>query len=125
MSFETNRGWLVGGEQEGNGAGSLVDKDAAHIPLFYLGTTNSNMGGMALSDMIKVLKTVQVGTLYIKPAFVFTVSNGHMGSMTTLMIAALIISSIRKQKRRALKSLLRQQKRKKRGDRLALEKLTS
>jgi len=41
-----------------------------------------------------------------------------MCSMTTFMIAALIISRIRKQKRRALKSLLRQQKRKKRGDRL-------
>jgi hypothetical protein len=43
MSFGTNHGWLVGGEQEGNGAGSLVDKDTAHIPLFYLGTTNPNM----------------------------------------------------------------------------------
>lgn len=42
-SFGTNHGWLVGGEQEGNGAGSLVDKDTAHIPLFYLGTTNPNM----------------------------------------------------------------------------------
>lgn len=28
--------------------------------------------------MIKVLKTVQFGTLYIKPAFVFTDSNGHL-----------------------------------------------
>lgn len=33
---------------------------------------------MALSDMVKVLKTVQFGTLYIKPAFVFTDSNGHL-----------------------------------------------
>jgi len=33
---------------------------------------------MSLSDMIKVLKTVQFGTLYIKPAFVFADSNGHL-----------------------------------------------
>ena len=41
-SFGTNHGWLVG-EQIGNGAGSIVDKDTAHIPLFYLGTTNPKM----------------------------------------------------------------------------------
>ena len=40
--FGTNHGWLVG-EQIGNGAGSIVDKDTAHIPLFYLGTTNPDM----------------------------------------------------------------------------------
>jgi hypothetical protein len=33
---------------------------------------------MSLSNMIKVLKTVQFGTLYIKPAFVFADSNGHL-----------------------------------------------
>lgn len=77
-SFGTNHGWLVGGEQEGNSAGSIVDIDTAHIPLFNLGTTNPNMGGLSLSDMIKVLKTVQFGTLYIKPAFVFADSNGHL-----------------------------------------------
>lgn len=42
-SFGTNHGWLVGGEQEGNSAGSIVDIDTAHIPLFNLGTTNPNM----------------------------------------------------------------------------------
>ena len=41
-SFGTNHGWLVG-EQIGNGAGSIVDKDTAHIPLFYTGTTNPDM----------------------------------------------------------------------------------
>ncbi len=35
-------------------------------------------GGMSLSDMVKILKTVQFGTLYIKPAFVFVDSNGHV-----------------------------------------------
>ena len=40
--FGTNHGWLIG-EQIGNGAGSIVDKDTAHIPLFYVGTTNPNM----------------------------------------------------------------------------------
>jgi hypothetical protein len=43
LGHGTNHGWLVGGEQTGNGAGSLVDKDTAHIPLFYMGTTNPNM----------------------------------------------------------------------------------
>jgi hypothetical protein len=33
---------------------------------------------MSLSNMIKVLKTVQFGTLYIKPAFVFADNNGHL-----------------------------------------------
>lgn len=41
-SFGTNHGWLVG-EQIGNSVGSIVDKDTAHIPIFYTGTTNSNM----------------------------------------------------------------------------------
>lgn len=41
-SFGTNHGWLVG-EQIGNGAGSIVDKDTAHIPIFYTGTTNPAM----------------------------------------------------------------------------------
>ena len=41
-SFGTNHGWLIG-EQIGNGAGSIVDKDTAHIPLFYIGTTNPDM----------------------------------------------------------------------------------
>ena len=40
--FGTNHGWLVG-EQVGNGAGSIVDKDTAHIPIFYTGTTNPAM----------------------------------------------------------------------------------
>lgn len=46
-SFGTNHGWLVG-EQIGNAVGSIVDKDTAHIPLFYTGTTNPDM----VSDMI-------------------------------------------------------------------------
>ena len=41
-SFGTNHGWLVG-EEIGNGAGSIADKDTAHIPLFYTGTTNEAM----------------------------------------------------------------------------------
>ena len=38
-SFGTNHGWLLG-EEIGNAVGSIVDKDTAHIPLFYTGTTN-------------------------------------------------------------------------------------
>jgi hypothetical protein len=41
-SFGTNHGWLIG-EVLNNGPGSIVDKDTAHIPIFYTGTTNSNM----------------------------------------------------------------------------------
>ena len=41
-SFGTNHGWLVG-EELGNAVGSIVDKDTAHIPIFYTGTTNPNM----------------------------------------------------------------------------------
>jgi hypothetical protein len=41
-SFGTNHGWLVG-EELGNAVGSIVDKDTAHIPLFYTGTTNPNL----------------------------------------------------------------------------------
>ena len=41
-SFGTNHGWLIG-EILDNGVGSIVDKDTAHIPLFYTGTTNPNM----------------------------------------------------------------------------------
>ena len=39
-SFGTNHGWLIG-EELGNAVGSIVDKDTAHIPLFYTGTTNA------------------------------------------------------------------------------------
>jgi len=70
QAFGTNHGWLVG-EAVGNGAGSIVDKDTAHIPLFYTGTTNVDMGGMALADMVRIAKNIEFGTLYIKPAFVF------------------------------------------------------
>lgn len=45
-SFGTNHGWLVG-EQIGNSVGSIVDKDTAHIPIFYTGTTNSGMVSLA------------------------------------------------------------------------------
>ena len=41
-SFGTNHGWLTG-EEVGNAIGSIVDKDTAHIPLFYTGTTNADM----------------------------------------------------------------------------------
>lgn len=41
-SFGTNHGWLVG-ESIGNAVGSIVDKDTAHIPLFYTGTTSAYM----------------------------------------------------------------------------------
>ena len=48
--FGTNHGWLVG-ETLDNAVGSIVDKDTAHIPLFYTGTTNpdkvSRRGSMA------------------------------------------------------------------------------
>jgi hypothetical protein len=40
--FGTNHGWLIG-EELGNAVGSIVDKDTAHIPIFYTGTTNANM----------------------------------------------------------------------------------
>ena len=40
--FGTNHGWLIGEELD-NAVGSIVDKDTAHIPLFYTGTTNPNM----------------------------------------------------------------------------------
>ena len=40
--FGTNHGWLVG-EEIGNAVGSIVDKDTAHIPIFYTGTTNPNL----------------------------------------------------------------------------------
>ena len=76
-NFGTNHGWLVG-EELGNAVGSIVDKDTAHIPIFYTGTTNPNMGGMSLGDLIKVAKQIDFGTLYIKPAFVFVDSDGHV-----------------------------------------------
>lgn len=41
-SFGTNHGWLIG-EELGNAVGSIVDKDTAHIPIFYTGTTNVNL----------------------------------------------------------------------------------
>ena len=41
-SFGTNHGWLIGEELD-NAVGSIVDKDTAHIPIFYTGTTNSDM----------------------------------------------------------------------------------
>ena len=41
-SFGTNHGWLIG-EELGNAVGSIVDKDTAHIPIFYTGTTNPKM----------------------------------------------------------------------------------
>mmetsp|Transcript_28400 Transcript_28400/g.76933 ORF Transcript_28400/g.76933 Transcript_28400/m.76933 type:complete len:998 (-) Transcript_28400:267-3260(-) len=77
QSFGTNHGWLVG-EELGNAVGSIVDKDTAHIPIFYSGTTNPNMGGMSLSDMIRIAKNIDFGTLYIKPAFVFVDGDGHV-----------------------------------------------
>jgi hypothetical protein len=40
--FGTNHGWLIG-EEIGNAIGSIVDKDTAHIPIFYSGTTNVEM----------------------------------------------------------------------------------
>ena len=46
-AFGTNHGWLIG-EVIGNGVGSIVDKDTAHIPLFYTGTTNPDQ----VSDLI-------------------------------------------------------------------------
>jgi hypothetical protein len=75
--FGTNHGWLIGEELD-NAIGSIVDKDTAHIPIFYTGTTNPDMGGIALSDLIKVVKNIQFGNLYIKPAFVFVDDNGHL-----------------------------------------------
>jgi len=42
QSFGTNHGWLIG-EELGNAVGSIVDKDTAHIPIFYTGTTNPDM----------------------------------------------------------------------------------
>ena len=76
-SFGTNHGWLVG-ESIGNSVGSIVDKDTAHIPIFYTGSTNPNMGGISLGDLIKIAKKIDFGTLYIKPAFVFVDSDGHV-----------------------------------------------
>jgi len=76
-SFGTNHGWLIG-EELGNAVGSIVDKDTAHIPIFYAGTTNPNLGGMSLSNMIKIARNIDFGTLYIKPAFVFVDGDGHV-----------------------------------------------
>lgn len=78
IGFDSNHGWLIGGESGQSGAGSIVEIDTANIPIFYVGTTNPDMGGMSLSNMIKVLKKIKFGSLYIKPAFVFIDSNGHL-----------------------------------------------
>lgn len=75
LGFGTNHGWLVG-EEAHNARGSIVDKDTAHIPIFYTGTTNPDAGGMALSKMIKIGKAIDFGTLYLKPAFVFIDDEG-------------------------------------------------
>jgi hypothetical protein len=75
-NFGTNHGWLIG-EQLDNAVGSIVDKDTAHIPIFYTGNTNPNMGGISLGDLIKIAKKIDFGTLYIKPAFVFIDGDGH------------------------------------------------
>mmetsp|Transcript_21318 Transcript_21318/g.32839 ORF Transcript_21318/g.32839 Transcript_21318/m.32839 type:complete len:983 (+) Transcript_21318:157-3105(+) len=75
-TFGTNHGWMVG-EEVGNSVGSIVDKDTAHIPLFYVGTTNPNLGGLSLGNMIKVAQHIDFGKLYIKPAFVFVDDDGH------------------------------------------------
>lgn len=76
-SFGTNHGWLIG-EALDNGVGSIVDKDTAHIPIFYTGNTNPNMGGLSLSNLIKIGKQLDFGPLYIKPAFVFIDEYGHL-----------------------------------------------
>ena len=104
QKFGTNHGWLVG-ETLDNGAGSIVDKDTAHIPIFYTGSTNPEMvsdemisflfrfgqwltsllislvlhqGGLSLENLIKVGKKIDFGTLYIKPAFVFQDDDGSI-----------------------------------------------
>jgi len=74
--FGTNHGWLVG-EEVSNAMGSIVDKDTSHIPLFYTGTTNAAMGGISLSNLIRIAQNIEFGPLYIKPAFVFVDDNGH------------------------------------------------
>lgn len=76
-SFGTNHGWLIG-EAIDNGVGSIVDKDTAHIPIFYAGNTNPAMGGLSLSNLIKIGKQLDFGPLYIKPAFVFIDDFGHL-----------------------------------------------
>lgn len=58
QKFGTNHGWLVG-EQIGNGAGSIVDKDTAHIPIFYTGTTNPDMVRMENIAVFHHLTTVR------------------------------------------------------------------
>eukprot|EP00559_Dactyliosolen_fragilissimus_P000780 CAMPEP_0184869254 /NCGR_PEP_ID=MMETSP0580-20130426/33480_1 /TAXON_ID=1118495 /ORGANISM="Dactyliosolen fragilissimus" /LENGTH=772 /DNA_ID=CAMNT_0027370627 /DNA_START=173 /DNA_END=2488 /DNA_ORIENTATION=- len=75
--FKTNHGWLLG-EEIGNAVGSIVDKDTAHIPIFYTGTTNPDMGGISLTNVIKIVKNMDFGTLYIKPAFVYVDGDGHL-----------------------------------------------
>jgi len=77
QKFGTNHGWL-NGEILGNGPGSIVDKDTSHIPIFYTGTTNPEMGGISLSNLIKIAKEIDFGTLYIKPAFLFQDDDGSI-----------------------------------------------
>ena len=53
-NFGTNHGWLVGEELD-NAVGSIVDKDTAHIPLFYTGTTNAAMVSVTWVIVLKNL----------------------------------------------------------------------
>ena len=44
------------GDDRGNAVGSIVDKDTAHIPIFYAGTTNPNMVSISsISNFSRVL----------------------------------------------------------------------
>jgi hypothetical protein len=52
-TFGTNHGWLLG-EEIGNAVGSIVDKDTANIPLFYTGTTNTDMVSLRYGGYIFV-----------------------------------------------------------------------
>lgn len=56
-SFGTNHGWLIG-EEIGNAIGSIVDKDTAHIPVFYTGTTNPDMVSVVVMRLADILVLV-------------------------------------------------------------------
>ncbi len=67
-AFGTNHGWLIG-EVIGNGVGSIVDKDTAHIPLFYTGTTNPDQVSATCCSVCLVLPTFYILTLFVLVLF--------------------------------------------------------
>ena len=80
VKMGVNEGWMQGEDydENTNGIAAIPWHDTSFLRIFDVGTTNDSKGGISTKNLVAILSNLYFDPLYIKPAFVYVTSQGHV-----------------------------------------------